>query len=162
GAAIQLWFLVPLRLSKTGTASWPVCALYFVFGLAAGMCNEHTGPALCLFTLGYVAWGHRRVEGWPHLFLAGAVGTGVGFAPSFFGAGQGQGYDGLAERASGGMIGRLVQRVFAGNLDIIIGLVNAAAPLLAALVLAITIGKIQGLDDDARPVRRKTFVLLAF
>ncbi|HEV7555443.1 MAG TPA: DUF6056 family protein [Kofleriaceae bacterium] len=160
-AAIQLWFLVPLRLSRQGTASVPVCVAYFVLGLLAGMCNEHTGPALCLFTLGYVAWWHRRLDDRPNLLWAGALGTVVGFAAIFFAPGQFHRYDGLAQKASGGMFGRLVQRVFAANLDILIGFVNAAAPLLAALVVAIAVGKIQGLDDETRPLRRRTYVLLA-
>jgi hypothetical protein len=159
GAAIQMWFLVPLRLSKKGTASWPVCALYFVFGFVAGMCNEHTGPALCLFTLGYVAWWHRRLEDRPNLLWAGALGMVVGFAALFFAPGQHQRYDGLAEKAS--FFGRLIQRVTSANLDILVGLVNAAAPLLAAFAIAVTIGKIQGLDDDTRPLRRKAYILLA-
>ena len=52
--------------------------------------------------------------------------------------------------------------MFAANLDIFVNFVAAAAPLLAAIVVAITIGKIQGLDDEARPLRRRVFALLAF
>ena len=158
GAAIQLWFLVPLRLSKLGTASVPTCVAYFVLGLLAGMCNEHTGPALCLFTLGYVAWWHRRLDDRPNLLWAGALGSVMGFAAIFFAPGQGQRYEGLAQKAT--LFGRLTQRVFAANLDIFVNFVAAAAPLLAAIVVAISIGKVQGLDDEARPIRRRVFLLL--
>jgi hypothetical protein len=128
--------------------------------MLAGMCNEHTGPALCLFTLGYVAWWHRRLDARPNLLWAGALGTVMGFAAIFFAPGQGQRYEGLAQKAT--WLGRVTQRLFASNLDIFVGFVAAAAPLLAALVIAITIGKVQGLDDEARPLRRRVFALLAF
>jgi hypothetical protein len=159
GATIQLWFLVPLRISKLGKASWPVCAAYFVAGIAAGMCNEHTGPTLCVFALGYVAWWHRRLEDRPLLFWAGAFGTVVGFAAIFFAPGQGQRYEGLVQKV--GLFGRLSQRVFAANLDIFIDFVLAAAPLLAVLAIAVTIGTLKGIDDDQRPALRRAFATLA-
>ena len=53
GAAIQLAFLVPLRLTPTARASIGACVLYGLAGVIAGACNEHTGPTLCAFLLGY-------------------------------------------------------------------------------------------------------------
>src|SRR5262249_54022744 len=52
-AAIQLWFIVPLRLygDRERPPSAGTLAAYAVLGIAAGMCNEHTGPTLIVFCL---------------------------------------------------------------------------------------------------------------
>ena len=126
GAAIQLWFLVPLRLGARAT---PVrMALYAAAGVIAGLCNEHTGPVLCLGLVLY-AWRSRH-----RLAIAGAVGAIVGFAAIFFAPGQGERYDGLAQQAS--LLGRLLQRGITVNLEIFRDGMLAAAPLLAVIVLA--------------------------
>jgi hypothetical protein len=46
GAAVQLWFLVPLRLIPSRDATPGRRVAYALAGFAAGLCNEHTGPAL--------------------------------------------------------------------------------------------------------------------
>lgn len=140
-AAIQLWFLVPLRLTSDGRGSAQLsgrdealrCAAYFAFGVIAGMCNEHTGPTLALFTVLYAWWTRKRTRNQSWLAWAGAVGVVVGFALIFFAPGQGERYDGLAQRV--GLIGKLLQRGVTGNLEILRALVVAAAPLLGLIVL---------------------------
>ena len=62
GAAIQLWFLVPLRLATTREASVRRALAYGAFGVIAGMCNEHTGPGAVAFLAGYGWWLRRRGE----------------------------------------------------------------------------------------------------
>jgi hypothetical protein len=162
GAAIQLWFVVPLRLASTRTrtdeASWPACVAYALLGIVAGACNEHTGPTLCVIVAAYAAWRHR--EGVPsRLARAGALGAAVGFALIFFAPGQGERYDGLAERVS--LAGRVAQRGFAGNLDIFHDFVIAVAPVLVLLVLALAIGASDQLTDEARAARRSALRLVA-
>lgn len=126
GAAIQLWFLVPLRLGARAT---PVrIALYALAGIVAGLCNEHTGPVLCL-GLALYAWRSRD-----RMAIAGAVGAVVGFAAIFFAPGQGERYEGLAQQAS--LAGRVLQRGVTGNLEIFRDGLLAAAPLLGVIVLA--------------------------
>ena len=117
GAAIQLWFLVPLRLRERRTA--PPSSRHRRTSCSAcspGMCNEHTGPTLVLFALGYAVWRQRTTGERPNLAWAGALGVVVGFAAIFFAPGQGERYDGLATKV--GLVGRLLQRGITGNLDI--------------------------------------------
>lgn len=157
-AAIQLWFLVPLRLVPNGRSSWRAAAAYFVFGVIAGMCNEHTGPTLCAFMVGYAWWCRGKTQERPNLAWAGALGAIVGFAAIFLAPGQGERYDGLANRMT--LFGRVVQRGIAGNLEILGDLVLAAAPLLALLVLVILTMRD---DGDVRRIalrRARKFVSL--
>jgi hypothetical protein len=144
GAAIQLWFLVPLRLRARPT---PVrLALYALFGVIAGLCNEHTGPVLCLGMALY-AWRSRD-----RLVIAGAAGVLAGFAAIFFAPGQGERYDGLAQQVS--LVGRLLQRNVIGNLEILRDGLLAAAPLLALIVIASIIAA----RADIKPRRAMTLI----
>lgn len=133
GAVIQLWFLVPLRLARDGQASLGKAAVYAVAGVIAGMCNEHTGPTLALFTVLFAWWTHGRTQERPRLAWAGALGVVAGFALIFFAPGQSERYDGLVQRV--GLVGKLLQRGLTGNLEILRGLVLAAAPLLGLIVV---------------------------
>src|SRR5690606_3147545 len=83
-AAIQMWFLVPLRLAPHGTASLGKCVAYFWFGIVAGLCNEHTGPTLCAFLVLYGIWTHRKTGRAPLLAYTGALGATIGFLALFF------------------------------------------------------------------------------
>ena len=157
GACIQLWFLVPLRLRPDGHGSLRAAIPYFVLGLAAGMCNEHTGPTLCVFALGYAAWRlYLSPLERPALAMAGALGAIVGFAAIFFAPGQGERYEGLATQV--GLGARLLQRGFTANLDIVRELVTAASPLLAILLVLWVIAR-RDRDVDRGPAL--TFTALA-
>ena len=149
GATIQLWFLVPLALRPRGEGALPACIAYFVLGVIAGMCNEHTGPTLVVFALGHAVWRQRRAVVRPNLAWAGALGAVVGFAAIFFAPGQGERYDGLANRVS--FVGRLLQRGLDVNLDIFRDFVVGSAPILGMLVIAFVIGREQ--IDRSRPLR---------
>jgi Family of unknown function (DUF6056) len=159
--AIQLWFLVPARLWLAGSvdvdvaasapgdaaastavveprsASWAQSLAYGGLGIAAGMCNEHTGPTLVALSMGLAAW-RWRARGPSRLLNAGAVGALIGFALIFFAPGQAQRYEGLAEQASLGE--RFLQRGFTRNLDILQGYLDGAAPILALLVVVLLVG----------------------
>jgi hypothetical protein len=155
-AAIQLWFLVPLRLSPAGDAPVGKCVAYGMFGVVAGMCNEHTGPTLiaCLFGYAYL----RRRQGWrPRLALAGFLGLAVGFAAIFFAPGQEERYGGIGEEV--GLLTRLVQRGIVGNVDILRDYVIYAAPLLGVIVLVLIGAGARDSSDDLR--RRRPLRLIA-
>lgn len=138
GAAIQLWFLVPLRRAARGDAGGAACLAYAAFGVLAGMCNEHTGPALVAFLVGYAGWWQRQGKT-PRLAWAGAIGAALGFAAIFFAPGQASRYDGLATKVS--LAGRLVQRGVTGNLDIFGDWLLACAPVLGLIVIALVIAR---------------------
>lgn len=169
-AAIQLWFLVPMRLwlarveaadGAAGASPSPlVLAAYAVLGVLAGMCNEHTGPTLVALTCALVGWMWRR-QGWaPRLLVAGAGGALVGFALIFFAPGQGQRYDGLAEQASLGE--RFLQRGFLRNLEILQQYLDGAAPLLVLTAAAIVVGLLgQGARLELTRPRRNALRLVA-
>lgn len=160
--AIQLWFFVPARLAlgRAATAgpsgddaagpSRRQLAAYAAFGVAAGMCNEHTGPALLVALAGMALWvWRRRGREAPslRLVLAGTAGFFVGFALIFFAPGQGQRYDGLAEQATLGE--RLLQRGFARNLDILQQYLGGAAPLLLLACAIIVVGMLASAELTA-------------
>jgi len=161
--AILMWFLVVLRRHDP-TAAPPslVRSLgFFAFGVAAGMCNEHTGPTLVLFTAGYAAWIWRRQRRIDRFVTAGAIGALVGFGLIFFAPGQGQRYsDFLAVRMS--LTEQIVYRGFRGNLEIIQTLLFAAAPLMVVFLAILVIGLVQDRPgqepDDAGAPRREAAI----
>jgi hypothetical protein len=161
--AFQLWFLVPLRLHATGMlgpATTPKLVAYGLFGIVAGMCNEHTGPTLLLFTLGYAIWTRRKRLPNTTLVWVGVAGVLVGYLLVFFAPGQGQRYEGLAERYT--LVQQILVRGFTGNIDIFLDFLKAAAPLLVLMVAAVVIGMVSGsqTDDDVldhRELQRRAF-----
>lgn len=152
GAAIQLWFLIPLRLRvfPLETATPTVTVPYFLFGVIAGMCNEHTGPTLALGVLAYAVWRQHSTGRRPNLTWAGALGVVVGFAAIFFGPGQGERYEGIAEKV--GFVQRLLQRGVTGNLDILRDYLGSAAPVLGLTVIALVVARN---DPDPEPGARR-------
>lgn len=156
-AAIQLWFLVPLRLAGTRTSGVPACIGYFLFGVIAGACNEHTGPTLCAFLLGYVLWMRRRHGETSRLGIAGLAGAVIGFLALFLAPGQGQRYDGLAN--SVGLVGRLLQRGVFGNVEIVRDLILGAAPVLGLIVIVVILANEDG--SERRLALRRAMNLIA-
>ncbi len=152
GAAIQLWFLVPLRLSPSGEGSVAGSIAYFALGVAAGMSNEHTGPTLVLFAVGYAVWRLRRSNVVPpRLAWAGALGAVAGFAAIFFAPGQGERYDGLATKT--GLFARLLKRGIHDNLEILGDSLTAAMPALVVFAIVIVIGaRDADRDTQRRPI----------
>jgi len=151
GAVIQLWFLVPLRLGARDAGRRATLA-YAAFGVVAGMCNEHTGPTLVVFLIGYAVWQRRRLGRVPRLVAAGTLGAIAGFAAIFFAPGQDSRYEGLATKVS--LVGRLLQRGITSNLDILRDWVVALAPVLALAMIAIVVARrdpAPAAPDDAAP-----------
>ncbi len=155
GAAIQLWFLVPIRFAhaRGGTASTAACAAYFAYGIIAGLCNEHTGPTLVVYMLAYAAWTQRKTGVRPTLIWSGAFGAVIGFAAIFFAPGQGERYEGAVQKVS--LVGRMLNRGINGNLDILRDLMLAAAPLLAVLAIAAVVGARDRPNDEQQLARRR-------
>jgi hypothetical protein len=149
GAAIQLWFVVPLRLGPDRRVPWSGAVAYAALGVAAGMCNEHTGPTLVAGLALYALWWRQTTGRIPRLVAAGAIGAAVGFAAIFFAPGQASRYDGLATKVS--LFGRLIQRGVTGNLDILRDWVFACAPVLVLAIVAIVVARRDVSGADARP-----------
>jgi hypothetical protein len=144
GAVIQLWFLVALRFAPGGDrggggerAGWLGAAGCAALGIAAGMANEHTGPVLLVFAVGYAVLRQRARGRVPRLLWAGALGAVLGFAAVFFAPGQDERYDNLAGKV--GLLGRLLQRGITNNLDIYRDFVIGAAPVLGLIVVALVV-----------------------
>jgi hypothetical protein len=106
-----------------------------VLGVAAGMCNEHTGVAFAamgaLATL--VAWRRRELRGW---MIAGLVGLVTGYAVLLTAPAQHVRYAALAEHA--GIVGRVVERGLGGNLLVPAALAGAMAPTLLLVAIGLT------------------------
>lgn len=163
GAAIQLWFLIPLRLAPDRAVAVRTAVAYGALGVVAGMCNEHTGPTLIAGLVVFALWRRRAIGRIPRLVSAAAIGAGAGFAAIFFAPGQSSRYDGLATKVS--LLGRLIQRGFTGNLDILRDWVLACAPVLGLAMIALVVarrglrsGTASALDE---PLRLFGFALAA-
>ncbi|MGN6111104.1 MAG: DUF6056 family protein [Kofleriaceae bacterium] len=152
-AAIQLWFLAVLRLELArGAPSVERCLSIAMFGALAGMCNEHTGPALIALT-GVGAWCLRRVGRPARIVVVAAAGVAVGFAAILFAPGQDERYDGLARRM--GLAERVLDRGLAGALDLAGDYLAYAAPVLGLLVLVALSALASA--DGAEPTRRAAY-----
>ena len=159
GAAIQLWFLVPLRLgaARRDDALTQRCIGYAMMGALAGLCNEHTGPALICVLAGY-GWWLRRAGKRAALPLSGAVGVAIGFAALLFAPGQGERYGGLARQH--GPIAEVFERGFSGGLEIFRDYLTYAAPLLAILVV-VSIHALATRTERAEPEHRRAVASIA-
>ncbi len=134
GLVIGLAFLVPYRfhLEQPRSPSPRLLAAppMLVLGAAAGMCNEHTGPALA--ALAIAACVHaRRPPAW---MIAGALGVIAGGLALYFAPGQGLRYAGLAHQAS--LLGRIADRGLGGNAIIVWRVVRYLLPALVWIALA--------------------------
>lgn len=154
GAAIQLAVLAALRLRAHDTeATKERIATYAMLGVAAGMCNEHTGPTLVLALLAIAAWRKRRGEQ-HRVFAACGIGALVGFLVIFLAPGQSERYSGLARRM--GLVERVLDRGVAGAVDVLRDYIVYAGPLLLLFVLVLLASTSR---DDDRGARR--FVIFA-
>jgi hypothetical protein len=134
GFCLQAWLLVPPRVQSQRTAWWTVPGMA-VLGFAAGMCNEHTGPTLCVAYAGLAFLAVRASRRSAPWLAAGLLGVVAGFLALFFAPG-------LRVRAGGlgkvPILLRIYRRGVPGALQPFVGLVHEAWPslVLLALVLA--------------------------
>lgn len=159
GAAIQLWLVAAFRvtLARAERASRDQIASFAMAGALAGICNEHTGPALVVFFAGY-AWWQRRRGADARVSLAAAIGTLVGFCALFFAPGQDERYGGLAQRRT--FVEQVLDRGVSGCLEIVRDYIVYAAPVLALIVLVLLYMRVSG-PAAARERSAGRFVLIA-
>ena len=137
--AIQLWFLIPLRLHEpTDPVRYGRLAGYALLGVIAGMGNEHVGPTLIALALAYAYYTRRRDKKWHPRVLVGAFAPLLGYAIIFFAPGQSQRYEGLAEKYT--LTEQILTRGLRGNMDIYVEFLQSAAPLLLLGLAAVLIG----------------------
>ncbi len=118
GLLVNLVWLVPYRLHVDAPRDgrWWWAPVLLVLGLAAGMCNEHTGPGF--LALGVAAMVVTRViRPW---MIAGLVGLAAGYVVLMIAPGHDARYGGLAKEA--GILGRVLERGIAENLVIVTAL----------------------------------------
>jgi hypothetical protein len=152
-AALQLGLLAALRVHRLEAPAGPGKLLGItLLGVAAGMCNEHTGPTLLLAILAYLVWSWRAHGVHVRLGYGAAIGVMAGYALLFFAPGQSQRYEGLAEKYS--VVQQIIVRGVSGNLDIFQGLLYAAAPLLIVALAMIAVGSLAP-RADAGPAARQ-------
>jgi len=109
-ACVTIALVAPYRIAIDRSIE-PNAILMFVLGLAAGMCNEHTGPT----AIAFVAWATYRVrDRWT---IAGLLGLVAGFALLIGAPGQSERYHGLGADMS--IVGNLLDRGLAGNARIV-------------------------------------------
>lgn len=155
--AVQLWFLVPLRLARDDDPGNGRCVAYALLGVAAGACNEHTGPTLIALIAAY-GWWRRRSGRSLRLVGAGLGGFTAGFALIFFAPGQNHRYEDLAQQISLPM--RAIQRGIGGNLEIVTDYLTYAAPLLVLIVVVLIASLLGPAPSDERTQRRATALRL--
>jgi hypothetical protein len=112
----------------------------FVLGVAAGLCNEHTGPAfLAMGALATaVVWRRGGPRPWRTCrtwMLAGLVGLAAGYAVLLTAPAQHLRYGALAQQA--GIVARIVDRGALGNLAVLGGLTLALVPALPLVVIGL-------------------------
>jgi hypothetical protein len=156
GLAMNLWWLMPYRRARIAAVpdAWWRAPASAVLGVAAGLCNEHTGIAFgamgAFATL--VAWRRGERRAW---MIAGLVGLCAGYVALLTAPAQSIRYEGLAERA--GLFARIVDRGVADNLKVFGAI---ALDMVPALVL-VAIGLAQRPAAPAAPADRGSHAVLA-
>ena len=151
GFVVNLVFLVPYRFAyeapKPRPRRW--VPLMFVLGIASGMCNEHTGPAIVglAAVATYAVW-HRgeRIGRWAVFGILGMIAGGVAL---YIAPGQAIRYNGLAAQTS--LFGRIVERGVLGDLRVIGALALYASPALVWLGLGLVARRSREHVPQARP-----------
>jgi hypothetical protein len=156
GLGMNLWWLMPYRRERIAPlpVRWWRAPGSFVLGIAAGMCNEHTGIAFgamaALATL--VAWRRGGLRAW---MIAGLIGLTAGYLVLLTAPAQHMRYEGLAERA--GLFARIVDRGVAENLRLFGAI--ALDLVLALPLLAIGLAQRPPAAPGANPDRGSHAVL---
>jgi hypothetical protein len=160
GFAITTAFAVPYRLALAAPARARGIAAalgMFVLGVAAGMTNEHTGPAAICAAGAAVELLRRRDRRVPAWAIAGAIGLVAGVALLIGAPGQDVRYHGLADRSS--LVGNVLDRGALGNLRLIgTSMLYATVSWLAIAGCLIATGRARG---PSMRWRRDVLVLAA-
>ncbi|MDB4962286.1 MAG: hypothetical protein JWP01_2285 [Myxococcales bacterium] len=120
GLLLNVIWLVPFRFAldapRSRTAWWAV-PLMLVLGIAAGMCNEHTGPSFVGAGVLVVVWSLRRGDRVRAWMIAGVLGMLAGYVLLLLAPGHDARYAGLARHA--GLLGRIAERGVVENVVIV-------------------------------------------
>ncbi len=152
GLALNLAWLVPYRLALAAPppGGWARVPGAIVLGLAAGLCNEHTG--LAVLALGVaatlVAWRRGQLRGW---MITGLFGLAVGYVLLLTAPGQHLRYNGLADQA--GILDRIVARGVDGNLAVLGRLAVAVVPMLPLVIVGLVERRAAGAVAGPGPAR---------
>lgn len=135
GLVLNLLWFVPYRFHMTESRGYRIwwAPLLLVLGVAAGMCNEHTGPAFIGLGALAIVWSVRRGDRIQPWMIAGLIGLIAGYVLLMIAPGHDARYGGLAKQA--GMIGRIIDRGVGENLWIIAALVGYSVWSLPWVVL---------------------------
>ncbi len=155
GLLLNLAWLVPYRLHVEAPRDgrWWWAPLLLVLGVAAGMCNEHTGPAFLALGIATVVWSARHRTGVRPWMLAGLVGLAAGYALLMAAPGHDARYAGLAKQT--GVLGRVLERGAGENVRIVAMLAVHmlwSLPWIALGVAARRRGRLEPLLPRARTV----------
>jgi hypothetical protein len=151
GWFVTLAFLLPYRFGRGG---WWIVPL----GFAAGLCNEHTGPAIV--ALAAVATWVTGVRAWK---ILGVIAMAAGGLALLVAPGQGIRYNGIGQTS---LADRFAERGVTGNLELVGALVVYLLPALAWLALAAAGWWLQQrrrirVEPPSREQRRVELVLVA-
>jgi len=119
GLLINLAFLVPYRFAVTEPhhRGWWWIPVMIVLGVASGMCNEHTGPAVVAAAMAatYACWRRdRKLTWWQVIGVLAMIAGGIALYKA---PGQAIRYSGLANHGS--MLGRIVARGLLRDLGVV-------------------------------------------
>ncbi len=136
GFLLHLVLFVPYRFHAVAPRPrHPAFAvILLVWGVLAGLGNEHTGPAsMALLVVAMIAFRRRgeRLAAW---MVSGLVGLVIGFAALLLAPGNSKRYGGLLEHTT--LVNVVVDRGLAGNLRLVGIFLLCAAALLPWLIAA--------------------------
>lgn len=171
GLVLNLAWLLPYRFhaaaappGRAGSIWW--APALFALGAAAGMCNEHTGPAFLAMgglalALAWRAGARGVVKAW---MIAGLVGLAVGYVLLLVAPGHDHRYAGLAKQA--GLVERIVDRGAAANFKVVWAFafyLAHALPWIGLGLAARFVGRPATADPDPRALssaNRRALVVL--
>jgi hypothetical protein len=137
GLVVSLLWLVPYRFhgEEPRSRRWWWSPIMMLAGVAAGLCNEHTGPTFAAAGVLAVILFLRRGERFVPWALAGLVGMFAGSAMLFLAPGQDVRYAGLATQQSTWEL--IVERGANDNAYIVMLFAAYIVPLVAWLALGV-------------------------
>jgi hypothetical protein len=136
GLGMNVWWLMPYRRERIAPlpARWWRAPASLVLGFAAGLCNEHTGPAFGAMAglATWVAWRRGGLRPW---MIAGLVGLAAGYAVLLTAPAQHHRYGGLGDQA--GLLERIVDRGAVGNLAVFGHIALGLLPALPLVMIGL-------------------------
>lgn len=158
GLGLNLAWLMPYRLELVRPSPgryWLAPAL-LVLGVAAGLCNEHTGLAFAAMAAlaTAAAWRRGGLRPW---MIAGLVGLVAGYAVLLTAPAQHLRYGALAQQT--GIVERIVDRGVLGNLEVLGGLGLALVPALPLVGIGLAERRARGSPPAADRASRAVLAL---